>query len=538
MKYFVLLLTLIISPVLAQPILLTEDNGYSLESRMDIVAVSKDVTIAEVQKENFFRNSLSVFPKPVNENNYWIRFQVKNTAYSGNWYLFLNHLNLDYVEFYSPDHNGHYVKQIAGDHIPFSDWSRQYSHPLFRFFLNEGEAKTIYLHINTTSNVDFAPAIYAPGALAKREVGVTILKTVNFLVNAVFFGIFLFYFRKNNNRHFLYLIPILLSYYLYIFFSFGNYYRFWPEFPWLQNRIFFFIILIGLYQLIYASIKFLKIKENSLNLWYLFILLMLSGLPGFYLFHNMEYFFRSWMVIHAALSLLLVLISSTIIYARGNDYVKYYLYFQIVIQGGVYIKILNFFEILDPNEWRYNWPAIFFPAGILVLIKFVFEEYRKISREKEDLDYKYNELVKKLSRSGKKSRTMSLDRSSILFRISEMIEDNSIFTEEIFTLNKMAALLKIRPDQLSELINREMKMNFNTFINTIRIHRACELIEMYTSKNMTEIFYESGFRSKAPFNSAFREIMDMSPSEFREKQNRSLKRADGPHLLQKIFKMH
>ena len=523
MKYLVLSLTFVVFPLFAEPLVVNDDKVYSLENHLEIVTAPPETRFVEVQKEGFFTNSSNEFRKQPKSNNFWMRFHVKSSGFARNWFLFLNHLNLDYVDFYVVDRNGQYTKQIAGDRIPFTEWSIPYSHPLFRFFLQEGETKTIYFHINTTSNVDFMPAVYGPGALAKRETGVKILRTVNLFVFFIFSGIFFYYFRKNKNKHFLYLIPIVFSYFLYTYFAFGDYYHFWPELPWLQDRFFHFVIICGIYQLIFANIMFLQLRKKSRKLWNLFIVIMLMGIPGWYLFNNMEYFFRSWMVIHAGISLLLILVSSVLIYKRGNEYVKYYLNFQLVIQAGVYIKILNFFGILNPYQWRYNWPAILFPAGILVLIKFAWEEYHNIFRENEELNFKYNELLNKLKSASEKKRTRNLDRQLVLDRISEMIIDNTIFTNEIYALNKMAEFLNIRPDQLSELINDEMQMNFNTLINTVRVHKACELMLEYPQKNIIEIYFNSGFKSKNPFNSAFREILNMTPTEYRDKLNKVMK---------------
>lgn len=49
----------------------------------------------------------------------------------------------------------------------------------------------------------------------------------------------------------------------------------------------------------------------------------------------------------------------------------------------------------------------------------------------------------------------------------------------------------------------------------MRVHKACELMALYPEKTITAIFLGSGFASKSPFNNAFKDIMNTSPTKYR-----------------------
>ena len=68
---------------------------------------------------------------------------------------------------------------------------------------------------------------------------------------------------------------------------------------------------------------------------------------------------------------------------------------------------------------------------------------------------------------------------------------------------------------ISHLFNNKLGISFNTYINTLRINTACDLLEE-TDKKTTDISEEIGFGSIRSFNRAFLQIMDMSPLQYRK----------------------
>ncbi len=75
---------------------------------------------------------------------------------------------------------------------------------------------------------------------------------------------------------------------------------------------------------------------------------------------------------------------------------------------------------------------------------------------------------------------------------------------------------------VSQIFNRQLNVNFSEYINSLRMHTACELLES-TTKPITEICYEVGFNTLRTFNRLFQKIHNTTPHKYRtqilEKRN-------------------
>lgn len=87
------------------------------------------------------------------------------------------------------------------------------------------------------------------------------------------------------------------------------------------------------------------------------------------------------------------------------------------------------------------------------------------------------------------------------------------FREEL-TLDIVADKLHISKYHISHLLNKRLSMNFNEYINALRINEACYLLEK-TDTKIADISEAVGFGSIRSFNRAFNDIMKMTPSEYK-----------------------
>ena len=87
------------------------------------------------------------------------------------------------------------------------------------------------------------------------------------------------------------------------------------------------------------------------------------------------------------------------------------------------------------------------------------------------------------------------------------------YTEEI-TLTGMAADLHVSPYALSRLFSSVFHMNFNQYVNDMRLEYARYLLEN-TDQTITEAYENAGFASQRTFNRVFRDEYHMSPREYR-----------------------
>ncbi|HBS04787.1 MAG TPA: hypothetical protein DEA96_07480 [Leptospiraceae bacterium] len=102
-------------------------------------------------------------------------------------------------------------------------------------------------------------------------------------------------------------------------------------------------------------------------------------------------------------------------------------------------------------------------------------------------------------------------------RISEYMEDESPYLEPDFQLPALAKTMELSPVQTSQIINRFFECSFLQLIQRKRIEHAKSLLNTRDSSfSILDIAMESGFNSKSAFNSAFRKIVGISPSDYRK----------------------
>lgn len=100
--------------------------------------------------------------------------------------------------------------------------------------------------------------------------------------------------------------------------------------------------------------------------------------------------------------------------------------------------------------------------------------------------------------------------------IQDLIDRDEIYLDNDLNLGKMARMLNVSTHQLSYVINKGFKQNFNSLINNARIEKAKKLLaENKANKySIVGIAYESGFNSKTSFYNTFKKFTGHSPSEF------------------------
>ncbi|GAB3176250.1 helix-turn-helix domain-containing protein [Telluribacter humicola] len=85
-----------------------------------------------------------------------------------------------------------------------------------------------------------------------------------------------------------------------------------------------------------------------------------------------------------------------------------------------------------------------------------------------------------------------------------------------YTLQNLSDDTGIPKHHLSQVINDKLGKNFFTFINEYRVQAAQELLlnEQYKHYTILAVAMEAGFSSKATFNSVFKKITGITPSQF------------------------
>ncbi len=128
----------------------------------------------------------------------------------------------------------------------------------------------------------------------------------------------------------------------------------------------------------------------------------------------------------------------------------------------------------------------------------IVSETNKYSKQNIDIN-KHNEYLDKLK----------------LFMIN-----NKPYLNEDLTIRDLSLETDIPIHHLSMVINNLLNKNFYTFINEYRVQEAINILSDPANKdaNILSIAFRSGFNSKTTFNSAFRKIIGMTPTTYRDTQ--------------------
>lgn len=90
---------------------------------------------------------------------------------------------------------------------------------------------------------------------------------------------------------------------------------------------------------------------------------------------------------------------------------------------------------------------------------------------------------------------------------------------------KLSELTGIPRHYITQILNDNLQKNFYTFVNEYRTEYAKKLIvsQNYSHWSIVSIAFESGFNSKAAFNSFFKKYTGMTPSDFKKNYSNEAK---------------
>lgn len=122
----------------------------------------------------------------------------------------------------------------------------------------------------------------------------------------------------------------------------------------------------------------------------------------------------------------------------------------------------------------------------------------------------------------KPKRLSSEQLANLAVQLSSLMENDRLFLDNDLNLPAVAEKLGISIHETSFLINETTKDNFYNFINKYRIEEAKRLLasSRMDELNILGIAFASGFNSKTTFNTTFKRLVGISPSEYAKEQKK------------------
>ncbi len=459
------------------------------------------------------------------DQHVWIRLRTENEVNSGEKVIQLFSNQLDHAEFFLFDDGEIIQTAKAGDRIPFHEWTHKTLFPSIQFLYLKGHNLTVLIHVRSTGNLTFKVNQSDAGDFYRKKHLRELFLWINGGIEFLNIAFLLFLYRKERNPALLILIPVIFLWYLISCYLSSPVFAVWPENTHFQDQ---FLVIAGttvsLLNLVFVK-YFLRIRD----IWPFWNRVMIfsgaAALYGYYSFLNPTELNYKLYLLNTVQVYIVLFVGIVRAHVYGLKSLKF-LFLIFLFQGGLsVIKNLALLELIPFPPWVINTGApadlitLVIPLSFIIVIRYYYDSYINIKQNYSKLESEYSRIPD-LLRQGSEGGSFALKRlggidvADITDRIQNMVRTNECFFDEKFTLQQMAEFLSIRPDQLSAVLNSHLNLTFRTFLNSIRIHRACNLLREFPDKKIIEVTYESGFGSKAAFYEAFREIMKMTPKEY------------------------
>ncbi len=158
----------------------------------------------------------------------------------------------------------------------------------------------------------------------------------------------------------------------------------------------------------------------------------------------------------------------------------------------------------------------FYPLWIGMSILIYWVGYAAILQKQ--LYNERKEIRNKLKSSESKKRNNSNGSSSAFSKLNTLIISNKTYLDPSLSLKKLSKIINLSEGYISQIINKNSNLNFNDYINTLRVNEAKKMLtnSEYENYTITAIGLEAGFNSKSSFYSAFKKFTYKTPSDYKK----------------------
>lgn len=146
--------------------------------------------------------------------------------------------------------------------------------------------------------------------------------------------------------------------------------------------------------------------------------------------------------------------------------------------------------------------------------KHLIDDIKSLNRDASAINKKWvlYRLCDEFDKTAEYEAKHSEDKN-LLFRIFDFVEKNFSHSCSLEMLAKETAFSY---SYLSRYFKNTAGMSFNSYVNKCRINNACYLLKN-TDCNVLQCSVDCGYNSLRSFNRNFKEIMGITPLEYREK---------------------
>ena len=121
-----------------------------------------------------------------------------------------------------------------------------------------------------------------------------------------------------------------------------------------------------------------------------------------------------------------------------------------------------------------------------------------------------------------RSRLRGERADDIYVRMLAQLTNNKRYRDPDYTARQLAEELGTNTRYISAAVAQRTGSNYNALVNSYRLRDACHMLRSarYAHLSAEEIGLLSGFSSRQAFYIAFRRVYDVTPRQYREREER------------------
>lgn len=185
-------------------------------------------------------------------------------------------------------------------------------------------------------------------------------------------------------------------------------------------------------------------------------------------------------------------------------------------------KLRTFFDMAELTAMR----NLFYGMEASKLLPAVFGAdmkvlFKQLIREKGPQKLmRILEIFSQLQKQEKNLKSLYSGISQVAFHDADGVRINTVIKYVLdnykrnLTVDEVASLIFMSPTAFCKFFKKHTKKTFVTFLNEVRVEKACQLLVDKRVENISEAAYQCGFNTAVHFNRVFKGIMSVSPTEF------------------------
>lgn len=352
--------------------------------------------LSKEYSERFVINQKENLSFGYTSSSIWLQIKIKNLSNDKqNWLLNFDYPLLDKIEIFSKIKGKDWKKEVMGDLLPFHD--RPISHRTFvtPLVFNKNETTTYFIRFTSQSSLIIRPLVQTENQFFEHENTLQLIFGIayGFMLMMALYNIFL-YLGVRDTTYLIYVVSVLAGG-TFISALNGHAYQFlWPNSPGIANNAIVLSVSVWLVATALFTQKFIETKRYTPALHQLINIMIGLGVFAFFLVFFTDYRFSIRVATALApLMGVLILVTGTLSWYRGNRAARFFTLAWVVYGFGTAVLVLSRFALIEDNAVTHYSATLGLLFEIIMLSLALSDKYRIISIQLKDHTRKLEQTV-------------------------------------------------------------------------------------------------------------------------------------------------